>query len=191
MTKLTQTDIDNVKLLYTFVGTNLNSILASNVRHTSNSKWFDCLSIRVRHIPSFGFLQMHYEFNELEEKLIFNHRLVISQISIDNKDNTIGDNVYDFKLTFDKEFRINKIHLLGRQLSKQDETDEDAFRIINAVHYLSDNQELLVATDWSTSRLIFTTDQEEIIKFKNEYLTINNCDLEFELLEIDTEKNYR
>lgn len=191
MTKLTQTDIDNVNLMNTFVGTSLSLILASNVRHISNSKWFDCLSIRVRHIPSFGFLQMHYDFNEIEEKLIFNHRLVISQISIDNKDNNIGDNVYDFKLTFDKEFRINKIYLLGRQLSYQEETDEDAFRIINAIHYLADNQELLVANDWSTSRLIFTTDKEEIIKFKSKYLTTNNNYLQFELLEIDAEKNYR
>ncbi len=191
MTKLTETDIENVNLLSTFVGTNLISILASNVRHIANSKWFDCLSIRVRHIPSLGFLQMHYDFNQLEEKLIFHHRLVISETSLDNIDTTIGDYVYDFKLTFDGAFRINKIYLLGRQPSKQDETDEDSFRIVNAVHYLSDNQELLVATEWSTSRLIFTTDQEEILKFKHKYLSTNNSDLEFELLEIDTEKNYR
>ena len=191
MTELTHSDIENVNLLRTFIGTNLISILASNVRHIANSKWFDCLSIRVRHIPSFGFLQMHYDFNEIEEKLIFNHRLVVSHISIDNKDNTIGDSIYDFKLTFEKDFKINKIYLLGRQLSNQEETNDDIFRTINAVHFFADNQELLVATDWSTSRLIFTTDKEEIKKFKNEYLITNNSDLKFELLEIDTEKNSR
>jgi hypothetical protein len=133
---------------------------------------------------------MYYDFDEIEEKLIFNHRLVISQISINNKDNTIGDKVYDFKLEFEEEFKINRIYLLGRQLSNLDEKS-DAFRIINAVHYVADSQELLVATNWSTSRVIITTDKEEIQKFKKYYLTTNNSDLQFDLLEIDTEQNSR
>ena len=190
MTKMSQTDIDNANLISTFIGTNLSSILASNVRHIANSKWFDCLSIRIRHIPSFGFLQMHYDFDKLEEKLICNHKLVISQISINNKDNSIGNEVYDFKLTFEEEFKINRIYLLGRQLSNQGE-NSDAFRIINSVHYLSDSQELLVATDWLTSRVLITTNKEEIQKFKKHYLTTNNSNLQFELLEIDTEQNSR
>jgi hypothetical protein len=189
MTEMSQADIENANLLRTFIGTNVSSILASNVRHIANSKWFDCLSIRVRHIPALGFLQMHYDFNQIEEKLIFNHRLIVSQISIDNIDNSIGESVYDFKLTFEEDFRINKIYLLGRQLSNQEERNDDLFRTINAVHYFADNQELLIATDWSTSRLIITTDKEEIVKFKSEYLITNNGDLQFELLEIDTEKN--
>jgi hypothetical protein len=190
MTKMSQTDIDNADLISTFIGTNLSSILASNVRHFANSKWFDCLSIRIRHLPSFGFLQMHYDFNKIEETFIFHHSLVISQISINNKDNTIGDEVYDFKLEFEQEFKINSIYLLGRQRINQDE-NSDAFRILNAVHYVSDRQELLVATDWSTSRVIITTDKEEIQKFKKHYLTTNHTDLPFELLEIDTDKNSR
>ncbi len=191
MTNLTQTDIENIDLLNSFVGTNLSSILASNVKHIANSKWFDCLSIRLRHLPSFGFLQLHYDFTEIEHKLIFNHRLIISQISIDNKDNNIGDNVYDFKLTFDKEFNVNKISLLGRQQSEQDYSNGDVFRIFNAVHYKSEGQELLIAPDWSTSRVMLTTDHQEINKFKTEYLITNNSDLQFELLEIDTKKNNR
>jgi hypothetical protein len=178
-------DITVIKnILSGFLNQQLTSLLASNVILTAGQRWYDCFSIKLRHIPSFGHVKIYYEFDEIDSPVHFSHRLKFAICDLNDKDGSLGDNSYDFKIKFDDNFEVKKVKLLGRLILFTSDSKTNEHREINIIHFQSDNVELLIRPEFSTARLLFCIDRQEINDFLKSAAISNHDNETFEQIEI-------
>jgi hypothetical protein len=182
--EMTQDIITLKDTLKSFLNLRLTSLLASNVRLQAGQKWYDCFSIKLRHIPSFGHLKLYYEFGDYDGPIEFSHQLKSIICAIDDKDDSLGDKHYDFKVDFGNDFEVKKVKLLGQLISFEENGQMNVLEEINIIHYQSDNFELLIRPEFSTSRLLFCIDRQEIQDFIKKVKISTKDNVTFDQIEI-------
>jgi hypothetical protein len=134
-------------------------IIAEKCETTPYSDYFLASSIYLRLIPSFGYVKISYDFNELENVIDFSHKLLVEQVDFD---------VIESSLKFRTDnFRIDNVELLGNRLKYSiEETDSfEEIQNLNEMLISGSSFRLLIVPEYSTAQVKFTFDEAEINKY--------------------------
>ncbi|GGG02189.1 hypothetical protein [Pontibacter amylolyticus] len=137
-------------------------IIAEQCETTPNSDYFLASAIYLRLIPSFGYVKISYDFNELENIPDFSHKLLVEQVNFEKIESSL-------KLRIDN-FRIERIELLGNRLKYSTE-ESDSFEVIqnlNEMFLSGSNFSLLIVPEFSTAQVRFTFAKDGINKYLEE-----------------------
>ena len=149
-----------INLLKALLGKPITSLIANDVSFEAGQHWFDAYSLRIKSIPSYGYVQVRYDFNELD--LGFSHSLVVEQAEFSKSSSTIKEPPFSFKATFENEFITNQVFLLGQEFLMSDENKEETKIEHNELLLLSNTMKILIIPEYSTARTLFTTDNKTI-----------------------------